>query len=182
LQGAAGGMAVGQFGVAATAMGPVRMLAMALSSIVRPRLALQLGRGELRAANRMLLHVCMLIASCGAAAVIAALLLGEWLVVTVFGAEFAAVGRLLPLAFVFAALEATAAILVVALQTLRGDGAATATRLRTIVSVLALLVVWPACHLASVAGAMTALCATELVFLALAHEALRRPQVGLDGR
>jgi len=175
LQAAAGAGAVGVFGAAATTIGPMRLLAMALSSVVRPRLALFAGHEDQRGAWRMLNKVCVLLAACGVAGVAGAWLLGEWLVGLVFGPEFAAVGELLPLAFVFASLEATAAIMVVALQTLRENGAATATRLRIAVSVLALVIVWPACSYAWAAGAFTALCATELLFLLLAYAAIRRP-------
>lgn len=181
LQGAAGATAVGVFGAAATTIGPMRLLAMALSSVVRPRLALFAGRGDLLAAWGMLHKVCCLLAACGLAGVLGAWVIGEWLVLTVFGAEFAEVGQLLPLAFVFAGLEATAAIMVVALQTLRDDGAAAATRLRVGVSVLALLIVWPACHYASAAGAFTALCATELLFLLLAYGVIRGSRVAAEG-
>lgn len=180
LQGAAGAAAVGVFGAAATTIGPMRLLAMALSSVVRPRLALHAGRGNQPAAWTMLNKVCCLLGACGLAGVLGAWIIGEWLILTVFGPEFAIVGQLLPLAFVFAGLEATAAIMVVALQTLHENGAATATRLRVGVSVLALIIVWPACYYASAAGAFTALCATELLFLLLAYNAMRHPADSLS--
>ncbi|MFN3242445.1 MAG: lipopolysaccharide biosynthesis protein [Planctomycetota bacterium] len=176
LQAAAGAGAVGVFGAAATTIGPMRLLAMALSSVARPRLALFAGHADQRGAWRMLNKVCLLLGGCGVAGVVGALLLGEWLVDMVFGPEFAPVGQLLPLAFVFASLEATAAVMVVALQTLRENGAAAATRLRVGVSVLALVIVWPACSYASAAGAFAALCATELLFLVLAVIAIRQPR------
>lgn len=176
LQAAAGAGAVGVFGAAATTIGPMRLLAMALCNVVRPRFALFAGTANQAGAWRMLNKVCLLLAGFGIVGVAGAWLLGEWLVGLVFGAEFAVVGEILPLAFVFASLEATAAVMVVALQTLCENGAATATRLRVGVSVLALVVVWPACSYAWAAGAFTALCATELLFLLLAYGAIRRPR------
>lgn len=174
LQSAAGVAAVGGFGVIQTAIGPMRLLATALCSVVRPRLALHAGRAQEAEAWSVLTQVAMALAGGGAVLVLLAAVFGDWLVLGAFGPEFASVATLLPLAFVFAALEATAAIMVVALQTLCPRGAATATRLRIAVGGLALVMVGPACYYASIAGAFSALCATELLFLVLAYVAVQR--------
>lgn len=183
LQAAAGASAVSVFGAAATTIGPMRLLAMALSSVVRPRFALLAGQRDQVAMRSLLRDSCLLLAGCGVVGLAAAWLAGHWLIESTFGAEFAFVGEILPLAVVFASLESVAAVLCVALQTLRVDGAARVTRLRVAVSALALGIVWPACHLAHAAGAFTALCGTELLFLVLVYQAMR-PTIasGFDDR
>jgi len=172
LQAAAGFAAVGTFGVASTTIGPIRMLSMALCSIIRPRLSLLSSQGP--NALGLASKICALLAILGAIGVLLCLLVGTQAITWVFGADYAAVGELLPLACIFATLEAIAAVLVVALQVLHEDGPARATRLRIVTSSVALLLVWPACQFAGASGAFTTLCITELMFLWLTVATIQR--------
>ena len=178
LQAAAGAATVSAFGVAATTIGPIRMLSMALSSVVRPRLALLQERAT--EAWSLATKVCLLIAAAGACGILLALMVGASVIAWAFGAEYAHVGQLLPLACIFATLEATAAILVVAIQVMHADGAAIATRMRVGVSGLSILLVWPACSYGAASGAFTTLCLTELLFLLLAATAMQRLRRATD--
>lgn len=174
LQLASGASAVSVFGAANTLIGPLRLVAMAAAGVLRPRLSFLQGHGEHERAWQLLVQVCLLLAGSSIAAIILAALMGPWLSGLVFGAGFDAVGSLLPIAFLFAGLEASAAIMVVALQVLHANGTRTATRYRVAVSGIAVLAVWPACAWGAAQGAFFALCATELAFLGMIVLALRR--------
>jgi O-antigen/teichoic acid export membrane protein len=168
----AGPEAVGLFGASLTAAGAIRLLSMAVSDTVRPRLALALTRGESARAER-----CLWIGLAQVGLPGLALTLVGWFLpnlVPVKGTSFAGVESLLPMAFAYAALESMGAVVVAALQSIDRNGAAAATKLRALASLLSLALLVPVCEANGAAGALALLALTELAFLVAACGSLFR--------
>jgi O-antigen/teichoic acid export membrane protein len=168
LNAAASALEVAHFGAAATCTGPLRMAACALGGVVRPRLALHLGRNDPAAARRTLLLGVGLLAALSLGAALVLVVAGRPLAIAVFGDEFVKLDLVLPFAVLFAAIEAVVGLLVVALQTTDVDGARVATRLRYAAAALGLVLIWPACALFGARGAYAALSVAEAVYAVLA--------------
>jgi O-antigen/teichoic acid export membrane protein len=153
------------FGCALSLMGPMRLLSGSLSSVLRPRLALQQGHGDHVAQARCLRQALVLQLALGATLFVTTVLGGSWLARLVFGDAFEGVGALLPVAVIFAMLEGIGAIQTVAAQTRSTNGARLATRARTLAGSVGLILLACLCPLAGASGALWALVAAETVFL-----------------
>ncbi|MHC5003209.1 MAG: lipopolysaccharide biosynthesis protein [Planctomycetota bacterium] len=173
LSAAAGATIVGIFGAASTLIGPLRVLSMAMSGVLRPRVALHFGRGEPHEVRRMLSLAMAAFLVTGAGLLAVFVLSGPAIVDVVFGPSFRGLERVLPWAAAFAAIEAVGASLVVVVQAGLPNGAAVATRVRTAMTVVALAVMWPACSLYGAAGAFAAATAVEAAFVGLMIWVLR---------
>jgi O-antigen/teichoic acid export membrane protein len=176
----AGATVVGIFGAASTLIGPVRVLSMSMSGVLRHRVALHLSRGERAEVTRMVVVALGLFALAGTSLMTLFVVAGEELVELIFGSAFLGLERILPWAVAFAVFEAIGATLVVVMQTASADGAAVVTRLRIGTTVLALLLVWPACSLFGAAGAFGAAAGVEVLFVGLLADRLSR--VGRGGQ
>ncbi len=170
----AGGMQVSLFGAANTLIGPMRMLVMAMNTVLRPRLALYHGRGEYAASRRMLLIVAGLFVLTGAALTVLMSVMGRWLAVLVFGDEFASLGVVLPAASIYATFDAVTTCLMIAMQVQLDRGAVYAARLRMAAAVVSLMLAWPACAMWGVIGSFGVLALCELVYMLLAVILLNR--------
>jgi O-antigen/teichoic acid export membrane protein len=139
---------------AANVMGPMLLLSGSLSSVLRPRLAMQQGQGDHVAQARCLRQALVLQLALGATLFVAMVLGGSWLARLVFGDAFAGVGALLPVAVIFAMLEGIGAIQVVAAQTRSTNGARLATRARIVAGAVGLMLLACLCPLAGASGAL----------------------------
>ncbi|MFO1052016.1 MAG: hypothetical protein U1F36_07365 [Planctomycetota bacterium] len=161
-----GPVAVGLFGAANTLVGPLRVLAGAVGDVLRPRLALHQGeRGDPRRASRLIRSAWIALLVCGVLGTIVAAWFGEGIGLRVFGPRFGGLGEVLPAAGCFVLLAAIVHVLVVAMQTQSIEGAAVATRARTVAAVISLLLVAPACSVDGARGAFLSMILGEGLFL-----------------
>jgi len=174
---AGGSQAVAMFGAASLLIGPLRLLSMTMSSVLRPRIAWHLNQGRTDEVRRMVLLAVGGFLTIGLPAIAAAATLGDPLVVLTLGDEYRGAGRILPWAAAFAMLEAIGATLVVLIQTALPKGPAVVTILRTATTVGALAIVWPACSRFGATGAFAAAAAVELLFVGLLTERALRELV-----
>lgn len=166
-----GAALVSPFAAALTVSGPLRMLSMATDVVLRPRLAH--SRQDAPAFNALLLRAGALQLGCGMIGLSALLLVGEPVVQLLYGSELPGLEAALAWALVYVTLESLASSAVVGLQARDGaSGAAAATRFRLGVSLLALVLLFPACSWGGVAGAFLSLIGCELAFLGLILRAL----------
>jgi O-antigen/teichoic acid export membrane protein len=168
---------VAAYGAAALLIGPLRMLSMTMSSVLRPRFSWHLNQGRPDEVRRVVLLAVGGFLVSGLFALVAAVSLGEWPVVLLFGEEYRGVGRILPWAAAFAMLEAIGATLVVLVQTALPNGPAIVTGLRTATTAGALAIVWPACSRFGATGAFAAAAAVELLFVGLMTGCVVRAQI-----
>ncbi|MHC5114566.1 MAG: lipopolysaccharide biosynthesis protein [Planctomycetota bacterium] len=174
---AGGAHVVACFAAASTLIGPVRLLSMTISGVLRPRLALYIGRGRADEARRLVMVSTISFALVGMLATAGFVVLGEWLVVCIFGEAFRDASGVLPWAAPFATIEAIGTVFVVLMQVGHRNGAAITTGIRTAATVLSLAIIWPACVRFGPAGAFAAAGAVELVFLGLLVDRVVRDQV-----
>jgi O-antigen/teichoic acid export membrane protein len=168
---------VALFGAASVIVGPLRLLSMSLAGVLRPRFALHFGRGRPDEVQRIVALSATAVSATGAMAILSIAVLGEWPIVAVFGESFRGVARIAPWACLFATLEAIGTILVVLVQAASDHGPALATRLRTAATVLALLLMWPACSAFGASGAFAAAAVVELVFVGMLLRRAARDQL-----
>jgi len=153
-------------GASLSLVGPLRLLAGGLSSVLRPRLALAQGGGAHQTCAALRKAVTLQLAV-GLALFFAALALGERLVTLVFGDGFAGGGLLLPLAVVYATVEGMAALLVVSAQTRYERGAMRATSSRAAAGFLAIVALGLLAPQLGAPGALWAMILGELAFVGL---------------
>jgi O-antigen/teichoic acid export membrane protein len=177
LAAAGGSQVVAMFGGAALLIGPIRLLSMTMSNVLRPRLSWHLNQGRLDEVRRIVLIAIGGFLAVGLPAIAGAAALGDWAAVLIFGDDYRDVAPILPWAAAFAMLEAIGATLVVLAQTALPNGAACATALRTATTVAALAIVWPACSRFGAAGAFAAAAAIELLFVGLMTDRVLRDHV-----
>lgn len=178
---AASTLEVARFGAAATLVGPLRMLGMALGGVIRPRLALAYQNGDPGAVHRLLRRVGGALMLSVVALGVLALLLGEWVAPALFGDWLTQVRWLLVLACGYGGVACAASFMVTAMQTQSDGGAAVVARYRLVASLASLAIAWPACIFGGAAGAMAALLAIEaLFFIALARVWWRAESSPLD--
>jgi O-antigen/teichoic acid export membrane protein len=169
-----GATLVATYGASATLVGPLRLLSMTMSGVLRPRFAWHHGRGrpdELRRLTTITIGGFLVV---GLPSIAVSALLGDTVGMLVFGSDLGNLSMVLPWAGAFAMLEAIGATLVVLAQTTMRRGAAIVTTIRTLTSLIALVVLWPACSNFGAIGAFAAAAALELVFVgALAERIVR---------
>ena len=161
-----GAAAVSGFGAANTLVGPARVVSGAVGDVLRPRLALHQGPGGEPARGRRALGLALaVLGSIAAVLVLASWFAGDAIGRLVFGPDFASLGRVLPWAAAFAGTASLANLLVVAMQSASLRGARVASTTRTLVALLSLAAVWPACALDGARGAFVAMTFAEALFL-----------------
>jgi O-antigen/teichoic acid export membrane protein len=174
LEAAAGASAVAVFGAAQSLAGPLRLMSMSLSGLVRPRLALHLAKGNLPAANRALLLSMAPPVLVTVLSVPVILLAGHELQQAMFGTGIPYSTACLLGMFIYAALEAVGANLTIAVQTFDVDGSRRATVTRLVAAAAALAMLWPAATVAGAAGSAWSLAIVEAFFAISLYASLRR--------
>jgi O-antigen/teichoic acid export membrane protein len=174
-----GPLAVADFGVAWTLIGPMRMMSAALNGMFRPRLALLQNNQENSAYSGLLFLVLTALALAGIAGLAAFMVVGEAVAGLIFGPSFADAGRLLPLAVAYGALDAMTTTLMIALQIRHPEGARLASRLRIQAAILSCVLLVPGCLYLGAAGALGSLLAAELLYAVSASVFLSRTGVPL---
>lgn len=152
------------YGVLWTLIGPVRLLSMALTNLLRPRLALY--HNQQRATDfKRSYHLALGILTCGGlAATLFAFFAGDWAIGLLFGAELAAASQWLSLALIYATLDATTTCQMIALQIRREDGAALTSKLRIHAAIISLTLVVPATLSFGLTGTLGSLLLAELYY------------------
>ena len=174
LEAAAGAAAVAVFGAAQSLAGPLRLMSMSLSGLVRPRLALHLAKGNLPAANRTLLLSMAPPVLLSLLSIPVILLAGRQIQQAMFGAGIPYSAACLLGLFVYAALEAIGANLTIAVQTFDVNGSRRATVTRLIAAAAALALLWPSAWLAGAAGSAWSLAVVEALFAITLYAGFRR--------
>ncbi|MEM7245690.1 MAG: SLBB domain-containing protein [Acidobacteriota bacterium] len=162
---AAGGVsAVSSFGLAAGLVGPLRLVSMALSGVLRPRFARHVNAGEPEDLRHALKRALQLVGVLALLAAIALPLAGNVLVELLVGRAYELRGILL-IASVFTGLEAIGAVLVVHSQCSDESGAARVTKWRLSLAFPSLALTWPAAELFGAAGAFGTMAVFEAIFV-----------------
>ncbi len=172
--GIGGAAVVASYGAAATLIGPVRMFAMALGGVLRPRVSLAHNRGDRAGLRRLVLGSAAALGLLGGGLLGVSVLAGNWIGSAVFGQEIGAIGAVLIAASVYGGAEGIGACLVVAMQIGRADGPALATRLRIGASATGLVLLAPAVVYFGAAGAFSLAALLELAFVVAAAYACRK--------
>ena len=161
------------YGVLWTLIGPVRLLSMALTNLLRPRLALYQNQQQPAQFKRTYNLALVILIGGGAAATLGAGILGDWAISLLFGAELGPASRWLSLALVYATLDATTTCQMIALQIRRDDGAALTARLRIHAAIISLALVVPATLYLGLTGTIGSLLLAELYY-AIACSRIKR--------
>jgi O-antigen/teichoic acid export membrane protein len=157
-------LALANFGVSWSFIGPMRMLSTALNGILRPRLAIHQAKNDPGAVRKTFWLTAGAFASIGMTGIILSLVLGPWIVHLVFGEAFSMASRLLPLAIAYGTLDALTTSQMVALQTTRQDGAAIASKLRIKAAMISVVLLLPLSYLHGATGAYGALLVAECFY------------------
>lgn len=159
-----GTTATAYFGVGWTFIGAMRLLSMSLQTIIRPRLALHLKENPEK--FKSLLHLSYLtITTLGGFATLIAGWQGTWIIQTLYGEEFTAVGKYLFIAFLYGTIDSLTSIQMISLQISKPEGAKTAANLRIQAATISLLLTIPLCFYAQDLGAWTSILIAELFYL-----------------
>jgi O-antigen/teichoic acid export membrane protein len=164
----AGAGAVSLFGAGATMVGPLRLMSMALSNVLRPRLSLHHHGGRTDRYREAVGMTAGALVTIGVLMVTVFVVAGDAIGEGVFGAEFVGLGQVFIWGAVYATLEGIGACLVLVLQTGVERGAAIATRSRGATTLLCLVLIGPACLYGGAAGAFAACALVEAIFVVLA--------------
>ncbi|MEM7309604.1 MAG: hypothetical protein AAF682_23215 [Planctomycetota bacterium] len=159
------------FGAANTLIGPARMLSMALSVVLRPRLSLHFRAGNDDAGWRTTLKGLGLASLAGVGLLALFLVAGESIARLVFGPSFAGLERVLPWAGAYALTAAVTGVLAIVIQTM--DGAKKTAQLRIAAGAVSLALTFPGCFFFGAPGAFGSLFASELLYAACAGHHLR---------
>ena len=152
------------FGVAWTLIGPIRMLSMALSNLLRPRLSLAKGAHDSAAFKRTYQRALGIVLFSGVIATVAVTLLGSILVEQLFGPELAAAGSLLPIAMMYATIDAFTTCQMVARQIDDSNGATHTARFRIYAAILSLTLLVPMTHYFGLPGSIGSLIIAEIFY------------------
>jgi len=162
---AGGPWVVSAFGAAATFVGPIRLLSMSISGLLRPRFSLYVNRHNPQRLRRLFGLTIVGFGMFGAVSLCVSLVAGEALIRLAFGPEFGGMRKLLPWAVIFASVEAVGATVVILVQSALPNGAAVATRWRIAALVVSSIVIWPASVSWGAAGAFAATSVVESIFV-----------------
>jgi O-antigen/teichoic acid export membrane protein len=182
LGGIGGTLAVANFGVSWSLIGPIRMLATALNGMLRPRLAMHKSLGDTNAFNRSLYLTYTVFSIVGLTGVLVGLFIGPDLIAFLFGEDFRKAGWLLPLAIAYGALDSLTTSQMVALQTKSADGAIIASKFRVIAAVISISLLVPGCIYAGAWGAYGALLVAEMFYAMMATLSLMKGFPSIDSR
>lgn len=170
LKSVGGLLAVANFGVVWTLLGPLRMVSAAISSILRPRFALYVNTfdeaGFDKLFNRTLIGVAAMGSACSAAAVYVA----PYLIEVLFDPSLREAGLMLPLAMAYATFDVLTTTQMIAMQTRVKKGAKIAAKLRMASAIVSVALIFPLTQFYGAMGAYVALLASELVYFAAARQ------------
>jgi O-antigen/teichoic acid export membrane protein len=156
--------AIAQYGVAWTLIGPIRMLSIALTSLLRPRLSLCCKTDDQQAFRSIYHRALLLISIAGTAGICASFFLGQWAIATLFGDELTDASKLLPLALLYATLDALTTSQMVACQIGDKDGPALTSKLRVHAAIISLLLLVPMTYTCGLYGTIGSLIIAELYY------------------
>ncbi len=156
--------AIAQYGVAWTLIGPIRMLSMALTSLLRPRLSLFCRTNDTAAFKRTYHLALSLILATGSCGIIGSLFVGEWAIHTLFGPELTSATRLLPLAILYATIDAFTTSQMVARQIKDTNGPALTSKLRVHAAAISLILLLPMTYAFELQGTLGSLIIAELYY------------------
>ncbi len=159
---------VARFGAVLTLVGPLRMLGMAMSGVVRPRLALAYNRSDIAMARQLMTKACLLVLMTAATMATGVVWAGDWLANLLFGDWLTTARPLLLVGLAYGTVACVASFVVTAIQTQSDDGPAYTARLRIIASAVMLLMGAAGATMMGAMGTLLALCFTETVYLILA--------------
>jgi O-antigen/teichoic acid export membrane protein len=104
-------VALGQFTIVGYAMQAIMTVTMAISQSISSRLAFYVSIGNRKAFFNTFRKFVLLIAVAGGSGAVASLVIGDWLIRTVFGPDYAGLGMLFAICILSAALRAAVIIL-----------------------------------------------------------------------
>ncbi|MFQ3224594.1 MAG: O-antigen/teichoic acid export membrane protein [Lentimonas sp.] len=152
------------YGVLWTLIGPVRLLSMALTNLLRPRLALFHNQERPVEFARMYRNALSILSATGILASAAAIWLGHPSIELLFGTELAPASQWLSLALLYATLDAITTCQMIAVQIKREDGAALTARLRIHSAIISLVLVVPATVFCGLTGTIGSLLIAEIYY------------------
>ncbi len=152
------------FGVLWTLIGPIRLLTMAISNLLRPRLALYANQARELTFQKTYRLTLLLVVLCSSAACVLSIAYGTHITGLLFGVELQGAGHLLYMALLYAGLDALTSCQMIATQILHANGAQLTARLRIHSAVIALALFVPATLSLGLAGTIGSLIAAELYY------------------
>ena len=152
------------YGVLWTLIGPVRLLSMALTNLLRPRLSLFFNQERPADFERIYRSALALLCAAGLVASGAGVWLGPWGIELLFGTTLAPASQWLSLALIYATLDAVTTCQMIAVQIKREDGAALTARLRIHAAILSLALVIPATVCLGLTGTIGSLLIAEAYY------------------
>jgi O-antigen/teichoic acid export membrane protein len=166
--------AIAQYGVAWTLIGPIRMLSMALTSLLRPRLSRCCKTQDRKAFQSIYHKALLLIAAAGGIGILASFFVGNWTIAILFGDELSSASKLLPLALLYATLDAMTTSQMVACQIGEADGPARTSKLRVHAAIISLLLLVPMTYALGLYGTLGSLIIAELYYAVRINSKNRR--------
>ncbi|NEQ67320.1 MAG: hypothetical protein F6K21_17785 [Symploca sp. SIO2D2] len=166
-------LAVASYGAAWTVLGPIRLATVALTNLLRPRLAAFRGRGDHQAFALLLRQSRFLILSVGLCLGLFFVLLGESIISFVFGSQIQASSLLLTFAIAYATLDAYTTTQMIQLQIQNKEGSRLTTRYRILAAVASVSLVIPCLFFFGLSGAFASLLIAEAAYATFAQNALR---------
>jgi len=172
IQFAGSAAAVASYGAASSLLGPMRFASVALSNLLRPRLAAAGGGSD--KAERLAQQSKILIVSMGTAATALMIAAGPQLAQVVFGSDIQLTGALLALAAAYGSVDALSTLQMIRLQTAQLEsGASLAFRFRLLAAGISLGLALPCLHLFGLKGAFVSLIAAECAYVHAASRHLK---------
>lgn len=159
------------FGAATALVGPIRMAAVALSGVLRPRLALHFGRGDRKSGWNAVVRASAMLGGGGSLGIVLALLIGDTMAEFALGERFATLGGILAWAVAYSTIASINATLVVAIQI--ADSARTTAAMRLGAAILSMALVVPLAMTHGAVGAFASLVIAEVGYTAVGLWRLR---------
>lgn len=160
---------VARFGAVLTLIGPMRMLGMALSGVVRPRFALYYNQSDIVSVRKLMIKVSAMITATGGLMATAVLFWGDLLCEVLFGDWLSGARPLLMVGVWYGTAACLGSFAVTALQTQSDRGAGYTARLRTGVSVSAIVLAVVMTGPLGALGPLLAMGITETIYTVLAY-------------
>ena len=157
-----------QYGAAWTFLGPIRLLASAYISVLRPRLSRLNGQQDKEQVSKLMLHSYLATMGAGLALSFFLYAAGPTISSFIFGEGLALESNLLLLTAVYATLDAMTSLQMIELQITRKDGARRATNLRLLSAGISIILVVPGTFYFGAFGAIGSLLVSEAVYFILA--------------
>lgn len=153
--------AIAFYGALWTLIGPLRLFSIAITNLLRPRLALFHNNNQPHQFQRFYRSAILSITTFGIIACILAALFGTTIVQTFFGLDLAPAGTWLSLALLYATLDAMTTSQMIALQIKHPEGPRLSSKLRINAATISLLLVIPASYTLGIAGTFLSLILAE---------------------